>query len=79
MATFIVGEEYIIDEDVSVVPTPGHTSDDVSVLVKSRQYGIVAVAGVYVPKMLILTLFHTLETIHGVLVCRINVLTEEFG
>lgn len=34
-----------IDEDVSVVPTPGHTCDDVTVVVKTRQFGTVAVAG----------------------------------
>uniref|UniRef100_A0A1B6MPN7 Metallo-beta-lactamase domain-containing protein n=1 Tax=Graphocephala atropunctata TaxID=36148 RepID=A0A1B6MPN7_9HEMI len=41
----ISGEVYKIDEDVSVLPTPGHTSEDVTVLVKTRDYGTVAVTG----------------------------------
>uniref|UniRef100_A0A1B6L610 Metallo-beta-lactamase domain-containing protein 1 n=1 Tax=Graphocephala atropunctata TaxID=36148 RepID=A0A1B6L610_9HEMI len=42
---FESGEVYKIDEDVSVLPTPGHTSEDVTVLVKTRDYGTVAVTG----------------------------------
>ncbi|CAG1066392.1 hypothetical protein BAC1_02004 [uncultured bacterium] len=41
---FKSGANYIIDESVEVVPTPGHTSQDISVLVKTRE-GLVAVVG----------------------------------
>ena len=39
------GIPYEIDDDVEVLPTPGHTSEDVSVLVKSTNLGTVVVAG----------------------------------
>ncbi|XP_008286002.1 metallo-beta-lactamase domain-containing protein 1 [Stegastes partitus] len=39
------GQMYSIDEHVSVVPTPGHTGQDVSVQVKGTSAGIVLVAG----------------------------------
>ncbi|XP_010897474.1 metallo-beta-lactamase domain-containing protein 1 [Esox lucius] len=39
------GRPYPIDEHVSVVPTPGHTGRDVSVLVKGTTMGTVLVAG----------------------------------
>jgi len=39
------GEPFIIDEDVKVVPTPGHTLADVSVLVNTKDKGLVAVTG----------------------------------
>jgi glyoxylase-like metal-dependent hydrolase (beta-lactamase superfamily II) len=39
------GEPFIIDEDVKVVPTPGHTLTDVSVLVNTKDKGLVAVTG----------------------------------
>ncbi|KAJ8007725.1 hypothetical protein DPEC_G00097140 [Dallia pectoralis] len=39
------GQPYPIDEHVSVVPTPGHTGRDVSVLVKGTSMGTVLVAG----------------------------------
>ncbi|XP_046659472.1 metallo-beta-lactamase domain-containing protein 1 [Homalodisca vitripennis] len=42
---FESGEEYKIDEDITILPTPGHTSDDITVLVRTSHYGIVAVAG----------------------------------
>ena len=41
---FASGKPYIIDEDIEVVPTPGHTGQDVSVIVRTRD-GIVAVVG----------------------------------
>lgn len=41
---FKSGASYIIDENVEVVPTPGHTSQDISVLVKTAE-GLVAVVG----------------------------------
>ncbi|XP_047427719.1 metallo-beta-lactamase domain-containing protein 1 [Mugil cephalus] len=39
------GQAYSIDEYVSVVPTPGHTGQDVSVQVKKTSAGTVLVAG----------------------------------
>ncbi|GFG38317.1 hypothetical protein Cfor_12196 [Coptotermes formosanus] len=42
---FETGEPFIIDEDVKVVPTPGHTLTDVSVLVNTKDKGLVAVTG----------------------------------
>uniref|UniRef100_UPI0037E78E6D metallo-beta-lactamase domain-containing protein 1 n=1 Tax=Semicossyphus pulcher TaxID=241346 RepID=UPI0037E78E6D len=39
------GEKYCIDEHVCVVPTPGHTGQDVSVQVKGTSAGTVLVAG----------------------------------
>lgn len=41
---FKSGAVYKIDEDVDVMPTPGHTGQDVSVIVKTRE-GVVAVVG----------------------------------
>lgn len=41
---FKSGAAYVIDGDVKVVPTPGHTSQDISVLVKTAE-GLVAVVG----------------------------------
>ncbi|XP_049780642.1 metallo-beta-lactamase domain-containing protein 1 isoform X1 [Schistocerca cancellata] len=42
---FETGEPYIIDEDVKVIPTPGHTLSDVSVIVKTKSNGIFAITG----------------------------------
>ncbi|XP_072547510.1 metallo-beta-lactamase domain-containing protein 1 [Salminus brasiliensis] len=39
------GQPYLIDDHVSVIPTPGHTGRDVSVLVKGTSAGTVLVAG----------------------------------
>ncbi|XP_038588360.1 metallo-beta-lactamase domain-containing protein 1 [Micropterus salmoides] len=39
------GHAYTIDEHVSVVPSPGHSGQDVSVLVKGTSAGTVLVAG----------------------------------
>ncbi|XP_070537764.1 metallo-beta-lactamase domain-containing protein 1-like [Ptychodera flava] len=39
------GSNYEIDEYVSVIPTPGHTHSDVSVIVKSTKLGTVVIAG----------------------------------
>ncbi|XP_029382469.1 metallo-beta-lactamase domain-containing protein 1 [Echeneis naucrates] len=39
------GHSYIIDEHVAVVPSPGHTGQDVSVQVKGTSVGTVFVAG----------------------------------
>ncbi|KAG9346328.1 hypothetical protein JZ751_006639 [Albula glossodonta] len=39
------GEPYPIDDHVSILPTPGHTGRDVSVLVKGTSMGTVLVAG----------------------------------
>jgi len=40
-----LGEPYIVDEDIKIVPTPGHTNADVTVLVRTVNLGIVAVVG----------------------------------
>lgn len=42
---FETGEPFIIDESVKVVPTPGHTLTDVSVLVNTKDKELVAVTG----------------------------------
>ncbi|XP_014356147.2 metallo-beta-lactamase domain-containing protein 1 isoform X1 [Papilio machaon] len=42
---FDKGEEYVISDTVKVIPTPGHTLSDVTVLVKSNKSELVAIAG----------------------------------
>ncbi|XP_019645509.1 PREDICTED: metallo-beta-lactamase domain-containing protein 1-like isoform X1 [Branchiostoma belcheri] len=42
---FRQGAAYTIDEQVSVIPTPGHTGADVSVVVKTATQGTVVIAG----------------------------------
>nr|CAD7195144.1 unnamed protein product [Timema douglasi]CAD7396707.1 unnamed protein product [Timema poppensis] len=42
---FETSEPYIIDDGVVVIPTPGHTLDHVSVLVRTSDLGTVVVAG----------------------------------
>ncbi|XP_071440878.1 metallo-beta-lactamase domain-containing protein 1 [Hetaerina americana] len=39
------GKPYVIDDDVQVISTPGHTHADVSVIVQSQKHGVVAVTG----------------------------------
>ncbi|MCC6501649.1 MAG: MBL fold metallo-hydrolase [Deltaproteobacteria bacterium] len=41
---FKSGESYMIDEEVEVIPTPGHTSQDISVIVRIKE-GVVAITG----------------------------------
>ena len=41
---FKSGASYAIDEEVEVIATPGHTGQDISVLVKTKE-GVVAIAG----------------------------------
>ncbi|XP_076045119.1 metallo-beta-lactamase domain-containing protein 1-like isoform X2 [Oratosquilla oratoria] len=41
---FETGEPYKIDENVEVLPTPGHTTADVSVVVRTQDMGTVVVA-----------------------------------
>lgn len=41
----IAGEELIVDDFVKVIATPGHTMSDVSVLVQTEEYGLVAITG----------------------------------
>ena len=41
---FRSGESYSIDEHVEVMPTPGHTSQDISVIVRTKE-GVVAITG----------------------------------
>ncbi|OWR54031.1 hypothetical protein KGM_201766 [Danaus plexippus plexippus] len=42
---FDEGKEFIIDEHVKVLPTPGHTLSDVSVLVTNPENVVIAVTG----------------------------------
>ncbi|XP_042240850.1 metallo-beta-lactamase domain-containing protein 1-like [Homarus americanus] len=42
---FETGEAFKIDDSLQVIPTPGHTSADVSVVVKTKDLGTVVVAG----------------------------------
>ncbi|XP_054287228.1 metallo-beta-lactamase domain-containing protein 1-like isoform X1 [Macrosteles quadrilineatus] len=42
---FDEGKPYVIDKDISIIPTPGHTHDDVSVVVNTKNQGTVAVVG----------------------------------
>jgi len=42
---FEMNMPYVIDDKVEVIPTPGHTGSDVSVLVQTEQQGIVAIVG----------------------------------
>lgn len=39
------GDDFIIDEYVSVTPSPGHTNEDVSLIVKTREGKTIAIAG----------------------------------
>ncbi|XP_065941932.1 metallo-beta-lactamase domain-containing protein 1-like [Magallana gigas] len=36
---------FAVNDDVEVIPTPGHTSEDISVIVKNTQLGTIAVVG----------------------------------
>uniref|UniRef100_A0A1B6D001 Metallo-beta-lactamase domain-containing protein 1 n=1 Tax=Clastoptera arizonana TaxID=38151 RepID=A0A1B6D001_9HEMI len=42
---FEKGEPYKIEDDIEVIPTPGHTLSHVSVIVKTKSLGIVAITG----------------------------------
>ncbi|KPI97517.1 Metallo-beta-lactamase domain-containing protein 1 [Papilio xuthus] len=42
---FDKGEDYVINDTVKVIPTPGHTLSDVTVLVKSNKNELIAIAG----------------------------------
>lgn len=42
---FKSGIEYKVDDFVKVIPTPGHTLQDVSVVVETQNMGVVVVAG----------------------------------
>ncbi len=43
--TKCVGLPFQIDEGITVIPTPGHTADDVSVVIKTEDMGTVVIAG----------------------------------
>nr|XP_021200346.2 metallo-beta-lactamase domain-containing protein 1 [Helicoverpa armigera] len=45
MHPFDKGEDFKIDEHVKVIPTPGHTLSDVTVIVTSKPSGTIAIAG----------------------------------
>ncbi|XP_021200346.3 metallo-beta-lactamase domain-containing protein 1 [Helicoverpa armigera] len=45
MHPFDKGEDFKIDENVKVIPTPGHTLSDVTVIVTSKPSGTIAIAG----------------------------------
>lgn len=38
------GEQFVIDDELKIIPTPGHTLSDVSVIVETAE-GVIAVAG----------------------------------
>lgn len=40
-----LGEEYVINNSVKVIPTPGHTLSDVSVITVSKEAENVAITG----------------------------------
>lgn len=42
---YFPGKEFVINKDVKVIPTPGHTLSDVTVLVTTPDQNIVAVTG----------------------------------
>jgi len=42
---FEINMPYVIDDKIEVIPTPGHTNTDVSVLVHTDDKGIIAVVG----------------------------------
>ncbi|KAK7085575.1 hypothetical protein SK128_027780 [Halocaridina rubra] len=42
---FETGEPYTLDDSLQIVPTPGHTTADVSVIVKTSDLGTVVIAG----------------------------------
>lgn len=42
---FETGESYKIDDHLQIIPTPGHTTADVSVVVKTEDLGTVVIAG----------------------------------
>ncbi|XP_026319955.1 metallo-beta-lactamase domain-containing protein 1 [Hyposmocoma kahamanoa] len=42
---FDKGENYVINESVKIIPTPGHTLSDVTVLVKAVQGEVIAISG----------------------------------
>ena len=42
---FLPGEAYKIDDSLQVIPTPGHTTADVSVVVNTAHQGTVVIAG----------------------------------
>jgi glyoxylase-like metal-dependent hydrolase (beta-lactamase superfamily II) len=42
---FVLGEEFVIEPGIRIIPTPGHTATDVSVLVDTESLGLVAVTG----------------------------------
>ncbi|XP_038207969.1 metallo-beta-lactamase domain-containing protein 1 isoform X4 [Zerene cesonia] len=54
---FEKGEEYVINDFVKIIPTPGHTLSDVTVLVKSEEENIAIVICLRSMKMLIIKAF----------------------
>lgn len=42
---FQSGATFAVKDDVEVIPTPGHTSEDISHIVKNTQLGTIAVVG----------------------------------
>lgn len=41
----VTGEPYKIDDSLQIIPTPGHTTADVSVVVNTEDLGTVVIAG----------------------------------
>ena len=44
-ALCVQGVAYVLDEHTEVLPTPGHTGSDISVVVRNTPIGTVVVAG----------------------------------
>ena len=42
---FDIGKDYVIDQDVTIIPTPGHTLSCITVAVNTPDLGMVAIAG----------------------------------
>ena len=40
-----IGEPFQVSNGVKILPTPGHTADDISVVVETRDLGTVVIAG----------------------------------
>ena len=45
LGVHVQGEKYAIDDGVDVIPTPGHSGADVSLVVQNTTHGTVLVAG----------------------------------
>lgn len=46
-ALYLTGKEFLVDENVRIIPTPGHTLSDVTVLATSAKNEKVAITGTF--------------------------------